>query len=68
MPATRPAIGIVQMSRMSPVNVVAHELERRLLVRHQDRRRVAADQHEGAVAERDLPRDAREQVEPEQAR
>ena len=46
--------------------VVAHELERRLLVRHQDRGRVAADQHERAVAERDLPRDARQQVEPEQ--
>ena len=46
--------------------LVAQELERRLLVRHQDRRRVAADQHEGAVAERDLPRDAGQQVEPEQ--
>src|SRR6185503_13928288 len=36
------------------------------LVRDQDRSRVPADQHERPVPERDLPGDAREQVEAEQ--
>ena len=66
IPATRPATGIVQMSRMSPVNWCPEKLERRFLVRHQDRSRIAADEHERAVAERDLAGDPGQQVEPQQ--
>jgi len=35
------------------------------VVAHQDRRRVRADRHERAVAERDLPAVARQHIEPE---
>ena len=53
------------MSRMSLVKD-GRQLERWLLVRHQDRSRVAADQHERAVTERDLAGEPGQHVQSEQ--
>ena len=57
-----PRSGSVQTSFIPPDDRAA-EL---LVARHEDRRRVAADRHERAVAERDLARVAREDVETEE--